>query len=526
MHKLRSKSTLLVLLFAITNAVLYSCMLPLWEGFDEPFHYAYVQSLSVDHRLPVLRHSYVSLEIFESLAQTPLSFILKRVLPGTIAFQDWSALPRVLRREREEAIAGISPQLKNEPSTLLNYEAQQTPLAYLILAPFDMALSRVDLRRRILILRLIVAISSTILLFFACQVLCDGLAVSGPLQTACMMAIFETQIVWAGLAHVANDWLAIAAAAWFFAMLVQVVRNRAACGMLVLSFVVAVGLLAKAYFLAFVPVFIAVVLYQVFRFRKPLRDGLLYLVVPAVIAGPWYLRNLYLYGSPTGMQEIVGGVGSNRILRAAIDIDWPRTIVESARWSLWTGNESHLSFSQHTLDLILVSLLACFVLLIWRYRQSTPPEYWTLAGSAVFVGALFYDLCVAWADTHGLQTTTGPYYAPCIVPAIWVLAFLGLQRNGLAGRIVAAFLSLLTAWVAALTYVAKLLPYYGGFYGRSTLHALWAWWRGNPKDALSGLTLARVPVVFVLLSLYLLGLIGLTASLLVRLGSTENKLTG
>ncbi|MGE5644977.1 MAG: hypothetical protein ACM336_04210 [Acidobacteriota bacterium] len=29
--------------FAVLSAVLYSALLPLWEGFDEPFHFAYVQ---------------------------------------------------------------------------------------------------------------------------------------------------------------------------------------------------------------------------------------------------------------------------------------------------------------------------------------------------------------------------------------------------------------------------------------------------------------------------------------------------
>ena len=37
---------ILLIAYALVNAVLYSLLLPLWEGFDEPFHFAYVQQLA------------------------------------------------------------------------------------------------------------------------------------------------------------------------------------------------------------------------------------------------------------------------------------------------------------------------------------------------------------------------------------------------------------------------------------------------------------------------------------------------
>jgi hypothetical protein len=62
----------LVLAFALVNATLYSCFLPLWEGFDEPFHYGYVQSLSADGRFPVFGRATVSVEIDQSFNDVPL----------------------------------------------------------------------------------------------------------------------------------------------------------------------------------------------------------------------------------------------------------------------------------------------------------------------------------------------------------------------------------------------------------------------------------------------------------------------
>jgi hypothetical protein len=55
-----------LILFGALNGLLYSSLLPLWEGFDEPFHYAYVQDLSVDQRLPVLGRANLSAEVWRS----------------------------------------------------------------------------------------------------------------------------------------------------------------------------------------------------------------------------------------------------------------------------------------------------------------------------------------------------------------------------------------------------------------------------------------------------------------------------
>lgn len=48
-----------------------------------------------------------------------------------------------------------------------------------------------------------------------------------------------------------------------------------------------------------------------------------------------------------------------------------------------------------------------------------------------------------------------------------MLAALGMQRNGIAGRVLAGLTCLVSAWIAALTYVAKLFPLYGGYEGRA-----------------------------------------------------------
>ena len=48
---------LAVLIFGGLNATLYAGLTPLWEGFDEPCHYAYVQLLWKTWSLPIPKHT-------------------------------------------------------------------------------------------------------------------------------------------------------------------------------------------------------------------------------------------------------------------------------------------------------------------------------------------------------------------------------------------------------------------------------------------------------------------------------------
>ncbi|MFL6464361.1 MAG: hypothetical protein ACJ73N_08165 [Bryobacteraceae bacterium] len=509
----------LILLLALLNAALYSCLLPLWEGFDEPFHYAYVESLSANKQIPVLKQTPISAEIRASLDIVPISFILKRSIPGTIAFEDWFSFSRAEQARRIRELRAIPSEQRKEPSSLLNYEAQQTPLAYLVLAPLDAMVSKAELPTRILILRLVLSLAATILIFGACSRLCDELGLSGPFRIVLFTSFFEMQIFAAAVCHVANDWLAITAGAWLFALMASLLNHHRRRDAILLSIVVAIGLLSKAYFLALVPVFIAILVYEKWRSRLSFKTVIVSVLITLCLAGPWYGRNLLLYKSLAGLQEDVGVQSSPDVVYAFQHMNWSKTLLDSARLSLWTGNESHISFSQNTLNLELLLLLAASVLFVVQIRKARAAEIWTLGASLVFIGALLYDLCIA-AGAHELQTTTGPYYAPCILPAVLALACLGLQRSGTVGRLLAIAICLVSAWIAALTYVAKLLPYYGGLIGRSTVGSLWNWWTEPSGHAtLAVTTLASAGVVYFLLLCFLVTLTLLTAQIVRTLNS-------
>ena len=107
----------------------------------------------------------------------------------------------------------------------------------------------------------------------------------------------------------------------------------------------------------------------------------------------------------------------------------------------------------------------------------------------------------------------GTWYEQCVIPCIWGLAFLGLQRHVRAGRSLAILMVLTTGWIAIATYLAKLLPFYGGYEGRSTVPAIFHWWTHGPANALSGVVLGPVSLLFLLLGVFLVLLITLTVKL-------------
>lgn len=463
-----------------------------------------------------MNRTTVSREIRESLTLVPVSWILHNALPGSISFEEWFRLSRDERRARLIALARLSPALQSQPSNLLNYEAQQAPLAYILLAPLNGVVSGMELRPRVLVLRLLVATVSSVFLFCAASLLLRALRVNGVFRLGAMACIFESQMLWASVAHVGNDWLAIPLSTLFFGLLVLTARESRPKYAFAMAAALTAGLLTKAYFLAFVPVFAAILIVQFLRRRLSGRTALLGGGI-VLLAALWYARNMVLYRSLSGTQESIAGVSFFRAAGAFFHINWLTSTVDLFRWALWTGNWSFVSFSRLTLNVELLLIGLAFLLLFARAREITASEWWALIACAAFFLGLMYQTCVTWVATNGQSRNAEPWYMQCILACLWTLVFLALQRSGTVGRMVGAGILLVAAWVTAATYLLKLIPLYGGFTGRSTIAAAFNWWRHMPSDALSATVLGPLTVIFGALVVFLFLLVVLTAVLLRRL---------
>ena len=503
---------LLLLAFALSNATLYSSLLPLWEGFDEPFHYGYVQHLALWRRLPVLGETTLSKEVWDSMLACPASHVVARTRPGLQTFDRYFALSPEERRAERAGLDAIPPYGRG-PSAQSNYEAHQAPLAYLLLAGPDLSLSRLPIAVRILWLRMLGAVLCALATFVAAGYLLRVLEVPAPFQSAVLFCILACQMYWATAAHIANDWVAVPLSTWFFAALAAFVKRPASGSALALALAAAFGLLAKAYFL---PLAVLAFAFVAYRNRRALP---LFAAVTAILAAPWYARNLVLYQRLNATVESVAGIGPGAVLASLERVPWRHSIPYMLRAALWTGNNSFVTFSSATLNCVLGLLAAGGMMYAVRAfrRGAAAAERAVLAATALYGLAIVYATGSEFVVRHGESAGASPWYLEVLLAPVLAISFLGMARTPRFGRLTAVAAVFLWAYLSAATYVAKLIPLYGGYpQGRTTVRGLAEWYLRHHREMTSVLaTVSLAPPA--LLYVETAAVSGLAAVLAIRL---------
>ena len=456
-----------LLVYGASNAILYAGLLPLWDGFDEPFHYGYVNWLRSTGKLPVMGRTPLPDEVVRSLDLVPVSYAVQRNLHRGVPFDAYFALPEAQRVELRRQLNALDPRIPAPPPQSSNYESHQAPLAYLVLAPFDALWSHSPLPARILRLRIAGALFSVALTWLAIRRLARLMALPPAIPVAALFVTFSSQMFYATVCRVSNDWLAVPAWAFFLAECAAFYLRPSASSAIRMMLWLAAGLLTKAYFLSGAPLALILLVICLPRGKTVSVASLLF--VPAL----WYLRNVVLYRNFTGMQETAGGIAFTELAHAARIVPWPRALLVTARTSLWTGNNSLFAFSAKTIGLMLILLAAgiCFYI-AHAVRAGLPrAERATVAGQICFLVGLVYSTVLTFWYTQGAGISPAPWYLqPLLAPGL-LLIFMAAPR-------LAAAIVWLWAYVLAATYIAKLIPFYAGFNtGRAHLSDLARWWK-------------------------------------------------
>jgi len=455
----------LLLALGLANAALYVQLLPLWEGFDEPFHYGFLEHVAVRGALPVFGRTHLARDVEESLRLAPASPPVRRNLPYVMTYSEYFALPAGERAARRQALWNIPSAWRelSAPVANMNYEAQQAPLAYLALAPLDGLWADRTLAVRVLRLRLVCGVAAVLLCFAAGLCLARTLEMDVAAASLMLLLLFSAQMFYGATAHVANDWLAVSLAAWFLVALARYVRAPAAGAALWLGVAAGLGLLAKAYFLAFAAVAALAVLAQLLRRRARAAEVLPFALSVLALAAPWFARNLAEYGSLSVMQQTMRGVTFSAAAAAALHLPWAETAAAQLRAALWPGNSRFTTFSRTSLNAILLLLAAALLtwLLTLRAARHGRLERWIALACGVFLLALAYACAVFHAygggSPHLMPWQTAPLFLP-----LACLAAGGLRRAGAGGRYLAIALAAGFAYLDAATYVVKLIPAYAG----------------------------------------------------------------
>jgi hypothetical protein len=285
-----------------------------------------------------------------------------------------------------------------------------------------------------------------------------------PFGAMAVFCLLSSQMTWATIAHVSNDWLAVPLAVWTLVFTIRCAAVPSARNVALASLSVSAGLLTKAYFVAIEPVVFGVCAWRGWRRLA------LHCAIVAAAAGPWYFRNRVLYGTVTGTAEARAGFGPSAVLHNALSLDWPKVMRDSIRFALWTGNNTFRPFSTSTIDFLI--LLYAAGLLLWAIGPKRRAEWIALLYCGLFGLALAYAAVLEHLSTWGVSSVPSPWYAQVIAAPLIALTFLGAARRGTAGKALAAGIAMLCGYILAVTYLFRLIPTYSGFEGRASMGAV------------------------------------------------------
>ena len=189
----------LLVTYVIVNACLYRVLMPLWEGFDEPFHFAYVQQLANGRGLPDPRTAPLSREVGDSLLLAPASHVVKQNLPQVTTYTQYFSWPAPRRLEVRRQLREIPEGLRWQSSQFLNYEAHQPPLSYVLLLFPERFLAPVSLPVRVVLLRIVAAVAGSLLLLRGAEQLFLQIGTRGAYGSVALFCLFSCQMTWATL---------------------------------------------------------------------------------------------------------------------------------------------------------------------------------------------------------------------------------------------------------------------------------------------------------------------------------------
>jgi len=510
-------------IFFVCKGAFYSVLFPLWEGYDEYAHFAFVQFVAMHHELPVPA-TVVSREVEQSLELVPLPWQLQQWrAPHATHDLYWRLSPQE-RIVRERELSQLAPASQTGLGVSALYEGQQGPLYYSLMAPLHSLFKTTSLPTRVLLFRLInVLLASTIvpITFSAARTFFDDeYAVGSCALLAAMPELFIDT------ARVGNQTLTTVLFGVLTLLCLLALEGKV--NYLVIGTMLGLLLLSKAYALAAIPAVFFVLLYTASRSENRIRSFCLAAVsvaCTAALAGWWYVRNSQLVGSLVWISSTPARPMSLiELVRDIPQVSWGAAASSVAGSYLWFGDWSFLtvrSWIYEALEILLVLVVIGFTVKAIQSLRSQPGAF-PVAGVltlglmfGAFLAAIAYHVLVTFINS-GVGTSCGWYLYAVVVPGA-ILAIIGVMGFGRYKNVL--LLALTGSFVALELYATNwvLIPYYTGLISHNPNGALQSF---HPVQAgvsfpelLARLCVNRPffiteSVVFILWALYLISTVG------------------
>lgn len=454
----------------VVRGAFYCVEQPMWEGFDEWAHFAYIQRIGDRGGLPS-RTEPVSSVVARSLGLVPMSAAAGDVSPGTITHEAYWKLTPSERQRRQEELRRLSFVSENAGRQFpaRQYEAQHPPLYHVLLTPAYLLTKGQSLPAQVVVLRLLsMAIASGIVLLAyrtALYVLRRRtLAILVAVLVACFPGLFID------VCRIGNDSLAIVLVSAVVLMSLHMRRRPfRVSGWLILGVLVGAAALTKAYALALLPLLPLLAGFEIAntpaRWKRTLAGFGLACILVLAIAGWWYWRTWAITGTLSGEQL---GAAASRItvaekFSAASGMNWLRVADAAAFTHIWIGGWSFLvvrSWMYRVFELIAAAgAIGLGVHMLRTIRHSR----WSASQDLLILLLAFATMCSALAYhslvifmMKGISTGIGWYLYAVIVPEAVLLAV------GLRNQWALASTCLLAGALDLYTMNLKLMPHHTG----------------------------------------------------------------
>jgi 4-amino-4-deoxy-L-arabinose transferase-like glycosyltransferase len=410
-------STKLILIFIVVLYLivggLYAVYTPAWQAPDEPAHYNYVRYLAENGRFPVLHYG-----------DYPHAYL-----------------------EQIKA-ASFPPEMPIDP---IRYEFWQPPLYYMLATPVyrlsDGAL--VALR----LLSLVLGAGVVVLAYAITMAIRPG-DTTLALGVAAFVAFVPMHLTM--MASVNNDALAELLLATITLLLILLARQPDARNgssprtayLLVIGVLLGLGLVTKATVYVAIPMVIVALLLSTRRPMLLAQRGLAVFLPALILAIPWYVRNVAVYGWPdllgTRNHDAVV-VGQLRTPDYVAAVGWAAYLKDFATTSFHSfwGQFGWMAVPMDrriylVLGLLTALMIVGFLLFVWRGKDET--SFSILSASGLLVGLwLLLTSFVYLFYNASLVQFQGRYLFPILIP-IGLLGLLGLRK----------ILSRQWVWIAAV----------------------------------------------------------------------------
>lgn len=417
-------------------------MLPLWEGYDEWSHFAYLQHLVDSGEMPFPDVTRPSREIQESMWLAPVAWTLRNIGPGHLTHDSYWMLSESERQAREQQLLAIPAESSRQQAGGADpiYESQQPPLYYwLLYLPLKLA-AGLSLPSRVFVLRCfsLALASLAIPLGFALsrRVFASEPVAVGIIALATVMPEFMIDIC-----RVGNDSLSFLIYTLLLYLVLRMLEEpaslRSSC---LLGVALACGLLTKAYFLTALPAVLLLCGWMLRerwdQRRRILAHGLFSCLLAVALSGWWYW---YIHAATGTWSGQIQAAAARKVplieqLKAIPQVDWANAFDAILISHIWFGAASFLQVRSWMYRFFAWAFLLAVagILLLLIKRGRTPREQF-LARKAVpalasvlllFCLSLLYHVLVSFV-MYKLSATNG-WYISCLVFSEVILVVLGL----------------------------------------------------------------------------------------------------